>query len=109
MPVCHEGIEGPAAVYLIYTWTSNTETSECQDSYAGLPIKSAAAITLGFTDLIPTQIRFNAISLYGNETSSALNEDIYYQEVNSLPPECPVEHNNLPLKDCTVKISIPKP
>ncbi len=101
---------GPAAVYLTYIWASaNSSATECLEEFSGLPLKSADVISLGFTDSRPENIHFSLVGLYSDEVASALNNQAYVQELNSLPPECAVEFNNLPLKDCTVKISVPAP
>lgn len=105
-----EGYEGPAAVYLTYMWTvAGSGSPECLETYSGLPIKSADTFMLGMTDLLPESIVFNSVMLYSDGESSALNKQSFAQELNSLPPECPINNSGLPLIDCTVKISIKKP
>lgn len=106
----NEGYEGPAAVYLTYTWTVvGSGSHECLETYSGLPIKSADIFMLGMTDVLPESVVFNSVMLYGDGESSALNKQSFAQELNSLPPECPTQNSGLPLIDCTVKISIKKP
>lgn len=101
---------GPAAVYLTYTWTVvGTASQECLEIYSGLPIKSADIYMLGLTDLVPKEIFFKATMLYGEGKSSALNKQTFSQELNSIPPECPINNSGLPLIDCTVIISIKRP
>src|SRR3989338_5846125 len=65
--IISQGMNSPTAYYVTYAWlNSNDDPPQCLETFSELPLRSGGdnINQIGFTDMIPAEIRFVAAGLY---------------------------------------------